>query len=172
MGAGREPHSGMWIVVSAISAIWTASLPAIVPSAIMDRHGIGITAANGRGTVMATATGITALAGAPHLITTDTEEIGRQPVIPPITAGKPKSMPGRAGLPVIRGARGRGDHQCAGCRRSGLDRARLTSRPISYAICSGVPILTMEAPPATTSRCSEERHDHPALDCLANGPGL
>ena len=83
----------MWIVVSVTSAIWTAGLPAIVPSAITDRHGIGITAANGRGTVMAMATGITALAGAPHLVTADTEEIGRQPVIPLITVGKPSSLP-------------------------------------------------------------------------------
>ena len=54
----------------------------------MDRHGIGITAANGRATVtvMAMTTGITALAGAGHLITGDTEEIGPQPVTPPITA--------------------------------------------------------------------------------------
>ena len=52
----------------------------------MDPHGIGITADHGRGTVMAMATGITALAGAGHLITGDTEEIGPQPVTPPITA--------------------------------------------------------------------------------------
>jgi hypothetical protein len=57
-------------------------LPAIVPNAITDRHGIGITAANGRGTVMAMATGITALAGVVHLVTADKEEIGRQRVIP------------------------------------------------------------------------------------------
>jgi hypothetical protein len=59
----------------------------------MDPHGIGITAANGWGTVMAMATGITALAGAARLITTDTGEIGRQPVIPLITVGKPSSVP-------------------------------------------------------------------------------
>ena len=82
MGAGPEPHSGMWIVVSVTSAIWTASLPAIVPNAITDRHGIGITAANGRGTVMAMATGITALAGVVHLVMAEKEEIGRQRVIP------------------------------------------------------------------------------------------
>ena len=91
MGAGAEPHSGMWIVVSVTSATWTASLPAIVPSAITDRHGIEITVANGQGTVMAMATGITALPGAVHLVTADTEEIGRQPVIPLITVGKPES---------------------------------------------------------------------------------
>ena len=59
----------------------------------MDRHGIGIIAANGGGTVMAMATGITTLAGAVRLITTDTGEIGRQPVIPLITVGKPSSVP-------------------------------------------------------------------------------
>ena len=97
MGAGREPHSGMWIVVSVTSAIWTASLPAIVPGAITDRHGIGITAANGGGTVMAMATGTTALIGAPHLVTADTEEIGHQPVILLITAGKPESRTRKSG---------------------------------------------------------------------------
>jgi len=69
----------------------------------MDPHGIGITADHGRGTVMAMATGITALAGAPHLITIATEEIGRQPVIPLITAGKPESRTrksGHSGNPV------------------------------------------------------------------------
>ena len=63
----------------------------------MDPHGIGITADHGRGTVMAMATGITALAGAPHLITIATEEIGRQPVIPLITAGKPESRTRKSG---------------------------------------------------------------------------
>jgi len=92
----------MWIVVSATSAIWTASLPAIVPSAIMDLHGIGITAANGWGTVMAMAIGISALAGAARLITTDTGEIGRQPVIPLIMVDKPESSARRAGIPEIR----------------------------------------------------------------------
>jgi len=106
MGAGAEPHSGMWIVVSATSAIWTASFPAIVPGAITDRHGIGITAANGRGTVMATATGITALAGAPHLI----------------TAGKPESRARKSGHPGNPGARGPGDNQSAG---SGVDDQEL-----------------------------------------------
>ena len=105
MGAGTEPHSGMWIVVSVTSAIWTASLPAIVPGAITDRHGIGITAANGRGTVMAMATGIAALAGAPHLIIIVTEEIGRQPVIPLITAGKPESRTRKSGHSGNPGAR-------------------------------------------------------------------
>jgi hypothetical protein len=81
----------MWIVVSVTSAIWTASSPAIVPSAITEPQGIGITAANGRGTDMAMATAITGLAGAARLITTDTGEIGRQPVIPLIIDGKPES---------------------------------------------------------------------------------
>jgi hypothetical protein len=76
----------MWIVVSATSAIWTASFPAIVPGVITDRHGIGITAANGRETVMAMASGITDLAGAPHLI----------------TAGKPESRARKSGHPEIR----------------------------------------------------------------------
>ena len=97
MGAGVELRSGMWIVVSATSATWTASLPAIAPSAITDRHGIGITAANGGGTVMAMATGTTALVGAPHLVTADTEEIGHQPVILLITAGKPESRTRKSG---------------------------------------------------------------------------
>jgi hypothetical protein len=102
MGAGPEPHSGMWIVVSVTSATWTANSPVIVASAITDRHGIGITAANGRGTVMAMATGITALAGAPHLVTANTEEIGRQPVIPLITVGKPESRSRKSGHSGIR----------------------------------------------------------------------
>src|SRR5258708_7182260 len=105
MGAGPEPHSGMWIVVGVTSAIWTATLPAMVPSAITDRHGIWIPAANGGGTVMAMATGITVLAGATHLVTADTEEIGRQPVIPLSTVGKPESRArnsGQSGNPRAR----------------------------------------------------------------------
>ena len=90
MGAGTEPRFGMWTVVSVTSAIWTVSLPAIVPSAITDRHGIGITAANGRGTDMAMAIGTTVLAGKVHLVMADTEEIDRQRVIPLITVGKPE----------------------------------------------------------------------------------
>ena len=64
---------------------------------------------------MAMATGITALAGAVHLVMADREEIGRQRVIPLITVGKPASPTPDAGIPDP-GARGRGDHQSPGPR--------------------------------------------------------
>ena len=86
----------------------------------MDPHGIGITAANGWGTVMAMATGITALAGVAHLVIADTEEeIGRQPVIPLISAGKPESCARKSGHLGNPGARGRGDDCSAGSREVG-----------------------------------------------------
>jgi hypothetical protein len=55
---------------------------------------------------MATATGITALAGAPHLI----------------TAGKPESRARKSGHPGNPGARGPGDNQSVG---SGVDDQEL-----------------------------------------------
>jgi hypothetical protein len=84
----------------------------------MDPHGIGITADHGRGTVMAMATGITALAGAPHLITIATEEICHQPVIPLISAGKPESRTRKSGHSGNPGARRQLDPQ----RRGELSR--------------------------------------------------
>src|SRR5215472_17613610 len=80
MEAGEEPRCEMWIVVSATSAIWTASLLAIAATAATAGRKVATTARRQDTGMAATADPATAL----RAIMGGTEEVGRQPAIRPI----------------------------------------------------------------------------------------
>src|SRR5215472_4454066 len=82
MGAGEEPRCEMWIVVSATSATWTASLLAIAATGATAGRNIATTTSH-QGTGMAM-TATADLATALRAIIGGTEEVGHRPAIRPI----------------------------------------------------------------------------------------
>src|SRR6516165_6270590 len=100
MEAGAELRCGTWVAVSAISATWTASLPAMVARG--DLAGPGIATTAGR---QNTAMAMTATAG---LVTVLRAGIRRQAAIPTDTAD---SQPNGAG--------GHSPMRWAACQRRG-----------------------------------------------------
>src|SRR5215470_6348571 len=96
----------MWIVVSATSATWTASLLAMVASGGTARGNIATTASHqGTGMAMtATADLSTALQA---IIIGRTEEVGHQLAIPPITVDNSTRVPAsRCGVRLTYGSGG------------------------------------------------------------------
>jgi Trk-type K+ transport system membrane component len=87
MGAGAEPRSEMWIVVSATSATWTASSLAIAATGATARDNIAATASH-QGTTGMAMTATADLATALRAIMGSTEEVGHQPAIRLITVDK------------------------------------------------------------------------------------
>src|SRR5215471_9110231 len=83
MEAGEEPRCEMWIVVSATSAIWTASLLAIAATAATAGRKVATTTSHQGMTGMAM-TATADLATALQAIIGGTEEVGHQPAIRPI----------------------------------------------------------------------------------------
>src|SRR5215469_10461206 len=88
-GVGAEPLCEMWIVVSATSATWTASLLAIAATGATAGRKVATTARRqSTGMTATTADLVTAL----RAILGSTEEVGHQPAIRPITGGNSRGL--------------------------------------------------------------------------------